>query len=151
MTNISWNTELNCFPKYHSSLRRWWHFGLMASIVAHWNPKNGKKMCSPLPCNGEWISKLQGYFVGFPSGSVVENSPANAGDVRDVGLIPGLGRFHGGGHGYSILAWRIPWTEESGTLQSTSARMQGCIVLKRHWWHSWKEFTFFPVFFFFLI
>ena len=25
--------------------------------------------------------------------------PANAGDVRDVGLIPGSGRFPGGGHG----------------------------------------------------
>ena len=29
--------------------------------------------------------------VGFPGGSVVKNSPANAGDIRDVG-------------------WRIPWT-----------------------------------------
>ena len=35
---------------------------------------------------------------------VVKNPSANAGDVRDVGLIPRLGRFHGGGHGYSILA-----------------------------------------------
>ena len=30
---------------------------------------------------------------------VVKNLPANAGDVRDVGSIPGLGRFPGGGHG----------------------------------------------------
>ena len=29
---------------------------------------------------------------------VVENLPANAGDVRDLGLIPGLGRFPAGGH-----------------------------------------------------
>ena len=29
---------------------------------------------------------------------VVKNLPANAGDVRDVGSIPGLGRFPGGGH-----------------------------------------------------
>jgi len=38
------------------------------------------------------------------------------------GLIPGLGRSPGGGHGnllYSgILAWRIPWTEKPGGLQS---------------------------------
>ena len=33
---------------------------------------------------------------GFPSGSVVKNLPANAGDV---GLIPGLGRSPGGGNG----------------------------------------------------
>jgi len=30
---------------------------------------------------------------------VVKNSPANAGDSRDVGLIPGSGRSPGGGHG----------------------------------------------------
>ena len=30
---------------------------------------------------------------------VVKNLPANAGDVRDTGLIPGLGRSLGGGHG----------------------------------------------------
>ena len=29
---------------------------------------------------------------------VVKNLPANAGDVRGAGLIPGLGRFPGGGH-----------------------------------------------------
>ena len=52
---------------------------------------------------------------------VVKNQPANAGDVRDSGLIPGLGRAPGGGHGnslqYSCLenpmdrgAWRAsPW------------------------------------------
>ena len=30
---------------------------------------------------------------------VVKNPPANAGDITDVGLIPGLGRSLGGGHG----------------------------------------------------
>ena len=30
---------------------------------------------------------------------VVKNPPANAGDVRDVGSILGLGRSPGGGHG----------------------------------------------------
>ena len=29
---------------------------------------------------------------GFPDGSVVKNSPANAGDTGDAGSIPGLGR-----------------------------------------------------------
>ena len=51
---------------------------------------------------------------------MVKNSPANTGDIRDVGLIPGVGRFPGGEHGnpLRILAWRIPWTEEPGELQS---------------------------------
>ena len=30
--------------------------------------------------------------------AVVKNPPANVGDVRDVGWIPGLGRSPGGGH-----------------------------------------------------
>ena len=38
---------------------------------------------------------------------VIKNPPANAGDIRDVGSIPGLGRSPGGGHGnpsqYSCL------------------------------------------------
>ena len=38
---------------------------------------------------------------------MVKNPPAKAGDARDVGSIPGLGRFPGGGHGnplqYSCL------------------------------------------------
>ena len=37
--------------------------------------------------------------MGFPGGAVVKNLPANAGDVRDMGLIPGLGKSPGGGNG----------------------------------------------------
>ena len=58
--------------------------------------------------------------MGFPSGTVIKNVPANAGDARDEGLIPGLGRSPGeeiATHS-SILAWKIPWIEEPGRLQS---------------------------------
>ena len=37
--------------------------------------------------------------LGLPGGSVVKNLPANAGDVRNMGSIPGSGRSPGGGHG----------------------------------------------------
>ena len=49
---------------------------------------------------------------------VVKNQPANTGDARDMGLTPGLGRYPGGGNGNhsSILAWKIPWAEETGRL-----------------------------------
>ena len=49
--------------------------------------------------------------------SVGKESTCNAGDP---GLIPGLGRSPGEGNGYppNILARRIPWTEETGGLQS---------------------------------
>ena len=33
---------------------------------------------------------------------VVKNLPANGGDIRDGGLIPGLGRSPGGGHGNPV-------------------------------------------------
>ena len=49
-----------------------------------------------------------------------KNMPANAGDARDVDLIPGSGRSPGerkATHS-GILAWKIPWTEERGRLQS---------------------------------
>ena len=36
--------------------------------------------------------------MGFPSGAVVKNPPANAGDARDTGSIPGLGRSPGEGN-----------------------------------------------------
>ena len=45
--------------------------------------------------------------TGFPGSSVVKNLPANAGDARDVGLIPGSRRSPGEGNGnplqYSCL------------------------------------------------
>ena len=33
---------------------------------------------------------------------IVKSTPANAGDIRDAGLIPGLGRSPGGGHGNPV-------------------------------------------------
>ena len=38
---------------------------------------------------------------------VVENPLANAGDIRDMSLIPGLGRPPGGGHG--LRKKRLLW------------------------------------------
>ena len=40
-----------------------------------------------------------GIIGTLPGGSVVKNPPANAGDTRDIGLIPGSGRSPGGGYG----------------------------------------------------
>ena len=55
---------------------------------------------------------------------VVRNPPANAGDLRAVGLIPESGRPPGEAHS-SVLAWRIPWTEEPGGLQSIGSQRVG--------------------------
>ena len=69
--------------------------------------------------------------LGFPGGSVVKNPPANAGNAGDVG-DPG-GRSPGMGDPLeeemtthtSILAWKLPWTEESGGLQSVRLQRVG--------------------------
>ena len=55
---------------------------------------------------------------------VVKNLPANAGDIRDAVSVPWLGRSPGEGMAThsSILAWRIPWTEKPGWLQSMRLR-----------------------------
>ena len=54
---------------------------------------------------------------------VVKNSPANTGDIRDTGLIPGL---EGGMATHSsTLAWRVPWTEEPATVHGV-AKSQTC-------------------------
>ena len=41
--------------------------------------------------------------MSFPGGTEVKNPPANAGDTKDVGSIPGLGRSLGGGNGNPFL------------------------------------------------
>ena len=58
---------------------------------------------------------------------VVKNPPANAGNIRNVGSIPGLGRSpeEGMATHSSILAWRIPWTEEPGRLESIGSQRVG--------------------------
>ena len=51
--------------------------------------------------------------------ALVKNPPANAGDIRDMGSIPESEdplQEEMATHS-SILAWRLPWTEEPGRLQ----------------------------------
>ena len=58
---------------------------------------------------------------------VKKNLPANAGDVRDVGLIPGWEdplEEEMATHS-SILAWRIPWTGEPGRLHPVAFHRVG--------------------------
>ena len=61
------------------------------------------------------------YLLGFPGGLVVKNPLANSGDA---GSISGLRRSPGDRNGShsSILACKIPWTEEPGKLQSMESQ-----------------------------
>ena len=79
------------------------------------------------------LSTLFGAFLGVLRGGgasqvtlVVKNPPANAGDMRQVPFLgqedsieEGMATFS------SILAWKIPWTEEPGELQSTGSHRVG--------------------------
>ena len=63
--------------------------------------------------------------LGFPSGSAVKNLPATQETwVRSLGLEDSL--KEGMATHSSILAWRIPWTEEPGRLQSIVSQRVGC-------------------------
>ena len=86
-------------------------------------------ICSDL--NGKEIQKGADISQTFGASQVVlvvKNLPVNAGGIRHEGSIPGPGRSPEGGHGNphsSILAWRIPWTEEPGGLQSIGSQGVG--------------------------
>ena len=55
---------------------------------------------------------------------VINNLFAKAGDIRDLGSIPGSGRSPEKGMATHscILAWRIPWTEEPGAKSQTQLK-----------------------------
>ena len=61
---------------------------------------------------------------GFPGGSDTKVSACN---TDDPSLTPGLGRSleKGMAASSSILAWRIPWTEELDGLQSMGSHRVG--------------------------
>ena len=62
--------------------------------------------------------------MGLPGGSDGRGSACSAGDT---GLIPRSGRplEKGMATHSSILAWRIPWTEEPGGLQAMGLQKVG--------------------------
>ena len=74
------------------------------------------------PQGGSGLQENKGLFrtgVGFPGGSEVKVAACN-GRVRFLGREDPLEKemaTHA-----SILAWRIPWTEEPGGLQSTGSQ-----------------------------
>ena len=50
-----------------------------------------------------WTNKAsRTHMLGFPSGAVVKKLPANVGDARDAGSIPGPGRSLEVGNGNSL-------------------------------------------------
>ena len=90
--------------------------------------------------------------MGVPQWLRSKESICNSGAAKDPGSILGSGRSleEGMATHSSILAWRIPWTEESGRLQSIELQRiahDGSNLACRHasstwvlpWWRSGKE------------
>ena len=63
------------------------------------------------------------YFGASQVALVVKNPPANAGDMRDMGSIPGSERSPGGGHGHSLLYSCLENPMDGGTWLATVHRV----------------------------
>ena len=122
------------------------HYSKSYSREGEWRIHHPLGRCVEEPSSLEPSCEINFLFVlcycwGFSRGSVVKNLPAdNAGDTRDSGSIPGLGRSTGRGNGnplqYSCLensmhkeawwaavqAWwaAIHWVAESDTTEQLS-------------------------------
>jgi len=81
-------------------------------------------------CTTQWFIMFLDYMLLKLSVSVGKEPACNAGDARDMGLIPGWGRSPGGGHGNPI-----PWAEEPGRLQSMGSQRVG------HDWSDWAQYS----------
>ena len=77
-------------------------------------------------------NNIANQLLGFPGISDGKESACNAGDKRNI--VPSLGQKDplkkGMATHSSILAWRIPWTEELGRLQSIALHGVG---------HNWSN------------
>ena len=77
---------------------------------------------SPLP---SFVLSIFTYPVSWASQVVLEvkNLPAKAGDIRDVGSVPGLGRFPGGMHGNPLLYSCLENPMDRGAWRATVHRV----------------------------
>ena len=66
---------------------------------------------------------------------VVKNLPANAEDIRDMGLIPGMGRSPGGGHGNPLVYFCLENLMDRGAWWATVhgvTKSQTCLSIHTH-------------------
>ena len=67
---------------------------------------------------------------GFPAGTVIKNSPANAGDERDAGSVPGRRRSPGGGNGNPLQYSRPGKPTDRGAWRAT---VHGVARVRHDW------------------
>ena len=137
----------------------WWKYKMVQLLVENGMEgppqiKNRTTMWSSNSSSGYMDKNIES--LSFPGGSVIKNPPANVGDAGDVSLIIRWGRTSGGGMATqsSILFFlinlffywtspvflpEIPWTEESGRLQSMGSQRVGRYWAHMHWKQDRKE------------
>ena len=122
---------------------------LFENVIAMWNGgldfiyNVSNWLKCPSPCPNTLTKQIFLYWVyrAFQVALVTkkkkkkthtQKKPANAGDIRDVGLIPESKSSPGRGHAThsSILAWGIPWREEPGGPQPIGSPRVG---------HDWSD------------
>ena len=62
------------------------------------------------------------FIMGFPGGAGVKKLPANAGETRDMGSVPGSGRSPGGGNSNPL---QYSWLENPMDIGTWWATVQG--------------------------
>ena len=72
---------------------------------------------------------------------MVKNLPANAGDLRDTGLIPGSGRSPGGGHGNPLQYSCLENPMDRGAWQATVHRVAQSQTLLQPHTHARTSYT----------
>jgi len=121
--SLDWEDPLEKGMATHSRILAW---------IIPWTEEPGWLSSVHWKESDDWASNTFAFTLGFPGSSVGKESAWYAGDV---GSIPGWGRSleKGTATHSSILAWRIPWTEEPRGLQSMGLQRVG---------HKWESFTF---------
>ena len=72
-------------------------------------------------------------FIGLPGWLSSKESVCN---LEDVGFILGGSPERGNGNPLQYLAWRIPWTEEIGVLQSMGRKESDTTKATEHMTHT---------------
>ena len=102
-------------------------------------------MASSVPCPFPTLNCILG---GFPNISAGKESTCNAGDTGNMGSIPGWGRSSEkvmATHS-SILAWKTPWAEEPGRLQSKGSQRVRRDWATKHSFHQMPPLTLYSLF-----
>ena len=78
---------------------------------------------------------------GFPSGSLVTNSPANAGATGDAGSIPGSGRSPEAGNGNPLQYSCLVNSEDRGAWRAAAHGVAESDATERVHAHTWPAIS----------